>query len=279
MSQRPNKVTNLQQPEDINRLIRRLRREASTASVAAAQAQQPLQPTIVANIAQPDLPDSPGQPPAITMANPPQQAQLPTLLKLADTNPYTNLSDLTTENGRRLWRQATEPLADKFDGSHQNFQDFSASITNRFKMCNWFRFINFTVGGISRDLITNPGMISLSTVQNARNNRANILENPPSGQHITAEDINTYNNAVISQLQSEMMYHFLANSIATPLKTHISQKIMSGLIHEDGPLLLKYIQEKVKGRANKQQTGCPKCPGCPPKPQPQRVQVQCQETT
>ena len=48
------------------------------------------------------------------------------------------------------------------------------------------------------------------------------------------------------------MYHFLANSITTPLQTHISQKIMSGLIHEDGPLLLKYIQEKVKGRANKQ---------------------------
>ena len=57
---------------------------------------------------------------------------------------------------------------------------------------------------------------------------------------------------MITHVQSHMMYHFLANSITTPLQTHISQKIMSGLVNEDGPLLRKYIQEKVKGRANKQ---------------------------
>ena len=67
--------------------------------------------------------DNQGQP----EDNPPP---LPTLLKLADTNPYTKLCDITTDNGRCLWRQATEPLSDKFDGSHQNFQNFSAAITN-----------------------------------------------------------------------------------------------------------------------------------------------------
>ena len=101
-------------------------------------------------------------PPAQPVLQPPA---LPVLLKLADTNPYTNLSNLTSENGRRLWRQATEPLTDKFDGSHQQFQNFSAAITNRFKMCNWFRFITFTVEGTNRDLITNPGLISLSQVE------------------------------------------------------------------------------------------------------------------
>ena len=62
--------------------------------------------------------------------NPPP---LPTLLKLADTNPYTKLSDITTDDGHCLWRQAMEPLSDKFDGSHQTFQNFSAAITYRFK--------------------------------------------------------------------------------------------------------------------------------------------------
>ena len=191
--------------------------------------------------------DNQGQP----EDNPPP---LPTLLKLADTNPYTKLSDITTDNGRRLWRQATEPLSDKFDGSHQHFQNFSAAITNRFKMCNWFRFITFTIEGISRELVTNPGMISLETVAERRTTRAQTLDNPPNpaATTTTIAQVEDYNNAVITHVQCTMMYHFLANSITTPLQTHISQKIMSGLIHEDGPLLLKYIQEKVKGRANKQ---------------------------
>ena len=245
MSQRPSRVTGIQLPENIERLRRRARREAQIARQLQQQAQRQQQEEVEeVEEAMADQGQQGDQ----------QPPELPVLLRLADTNPYTNLSDLTTENGRRLWRQATEPLSDKFDGSHQHFQNFSAAITNRFKMCNWLRFITFPVEGISRELITNPGMISLTQVENRRSARSQVLANPPdpTAQATTAENINNYNNAVISHVQSNMMYHFLANSITTPLQTHISQKIMCGLIQEDGPLLLKYIQEKVKGRANKQ---------------------------
>ena len=268
MSQRPSHVSRIQRPESVERLRRRVRREAQRARTEATEAQRLANEAELAALELEESEDSDYSPSAttestnFTMAeqddnqgqpedNPPP---LPTLLKLADTNPYTKLSDITTDNGRRLWRQATEPLSDKFDGSHQHFQNFSAAITNRFKMCNWFRFITFTIEGISRELVTNPGMISLETVAERRATRAQTLDNPPNpaATTTTIAQVEDYNNAVITHVQCTMMYHFLANSITTPLQTHISQKIMSGLIHEDGPLLLKYIQEKVKERANKQ---------------------------
>ena len=252
MSQRPSRVSDIQQAEDIDRLLRRTRREAQ---VAQAQAQEAARVANEAELAVLAAEAKEEEHPVEELEPlPPIMANLPALLNLAATNPFTNLSDLTTENGHRLWCQATEPLKEPFDGSHQNFQNFSAAITNRFKMCNWLRFITFNVEGASRELITHPGMISLTQVQEAYTSRTIILDNPPdpTDQTTTVEQIEAYNSAVITHVQSNMMYHFLANSITTPLQTHISQKIMSGLVYEDGPLLLKYIQEKVKGRANKQ---------------------------
>ena len=143
MSQRPTRVSGIHRPESIERISRRNRREAQRQRLIAQEAQR--------RVAQEEKEEgdsssqssgsseSSASSDSRTMAN-----QLPALLRLADTNPYTNLSDLTTENGRRLWRQASKPLSDKFDGSHQNFQNFSAAITNRFKMCNWLRFIILT---------------------------------------------------------------------------------------------------------------------------------------
>ena len=183
--------------------------------------------------------------------NNPPRPPAPTLLRLANTNPYTNLSDLTNESGRRLWRQATEPLVETFDGTHQHFQVFTANITNRFKMCNWIRFITFSIDNTTRDLITSPGLIPLPIVQESRLTRQEVLENPPDPSDNDYDAITTYNDAVIEQVHCTMMYHFLVNSIVTPLKTHISQKIMGGLAYEDGPILLKLIQQKVRGRANK----------------------------
>ena len=207
--------------------------------------------------AAPTNPDPQDQPAQQATANPgtpmqPQPPPRPVLLQLANINPFTTLSDLTTENGRRLWRQATEPLPDPFDGSHQHFQVFTANITTRFRMCNWFRFISFPVDGIDRDLITNPTMISLPQVQQAREQRQFRLNTQLDPLVALPHTIELFNKAVIAHLHCTMMYHFLYNSISTPLKTYISQKVMSGLVHEDGPILLKLIQEKVKGRANKQ---------------------------
>ena len=94
------------------------------------------------------------QPQGAVQAPPPAVRPRPQLLSLSKTNPYTGLSDITTEQGRRLWRNATEPLEEKFDGTHQLYQVFIANITNRFGMCNWFRFIAFTLEGHSRNLIS-----------------------------------------------------------------------------------------------------------------------------
>ena len=245
--------------EDSNpQFARALRRARRSAAQAATRARERLQALEVEEIAE-ELRLQEEQQELPIMANNNQNQedqgqpqQLPPLLSLANTNPYTNLSNITSENGRRLWRQATEPLVEQFDGTHQHFQVFTANITNRFRMCNWFRFITFQVDGRNRDLITNPGLIPLAEVQNARADRSQVLHNAPDQAPTTAAAINTYNQAVIAHLHCTMMYYFLVNSIVAPLKTHISQKILGGHTHEDGPLLLKFIQQKVKGRANKQ---------------------------
>ena len=251
MSQ-PSRVQDLELPENLDRLRRRARREVRIARANVLAAQRRAEQAELARIEAELAAEEESSTSTMEEQDDPQQQQVPELLSLADTNPYTKLSNLQSENGRRLWRQATEPLSDKFDGSHQQFQNFSAAITNRFKMCNWLRFITFPVDGNNRELITNPGLISLQQVEQRQAARNDVLANPPDPQNLTQENVTTYNNAVLSHLHCQMMYHFLANSIKTPLQTHISQKIMCGLIDEDGPLLLKYIQEKVKGRANKQ---------------------------
>jgi len=200
-----------------------------------------------------EVPQQAQQPP---QGNPQVNQQVaavrPLLLSRANTNPYTTLSDITTEAGRRLWKSATEPLDEKFDGSHQGYQVFIANITNRFKMCNWFRFITFTIDNVARNLITNPGLIPVSQIHQAMQDRLTMFSLVIDPEAAAVDDINGYNQAVIEELHCTMIYHFLVNSITTPLKTHISQKINSGLVQEDGPLLLKFIQEKVRGRANKQ---------------------------
>ena len=240
--------------------LRRARRVAAAARQRAQTAyQRVLQAEQAEQEAQHDLEaEARVQEPAMAQQLPPDQqqgnAQEPplVLLRLADTNPYTNLSDLTTENGRRLWRQATEGLSELFDGTHKDHQVFTASLTNRFRMCNWFRFITFTVDGVERNLIVNPGLIAMQMVQDARLARSQVLDNPPDPTAANAALVQAFNNAVIQHLHCTMMYHFLINSIKSPLKSHISQKIMCGLVYEDGPTLLKYIQQKVRGRANKQ---------------------------
>ena len=141
MPRRPTYVSGIQRPENIDRIRRRLQREAQQIRIELDQVQDQAQP----NLDPPQPPSDSGEDSSYllldqhsqspsedqdstsdssTMANQDDPPRLPTLLKLADTNPFTNLSNITTENGRRLWRQATEPLSDKFDGTHQNFQNF-----------------------------------------------------------------------------------------------------------------------------------------------------------
>ena len=258
MSDRATRAQSRNRENRVERELRQARRAATAARQRAEEAEREAREAelreLEAEIEQEEKEQEldPQQPEIMADPNNPQQPQAPVLLNIANTNPYTNLGELNNETARRLWRQATEALSEQFDGSHQHFQVFTANVTTRFSMCNWFRFITFQVDGQPRDLITNPGLITTLQVQERRNNRTQALAQPPNPATATAAQILAYNDAVIENLHSSMMYHFLINSIITPLKTHISQKIMAGLINEDGPLLLKYIQEKVKGRANKQ---------------------------
>ena len=116
MSDSSQRVTrSLGNPQSIEaRFARDLRRARRVAAAARQRAQTAYQRVLQAEQAeqeaQHDLGAEAGvQEPAVAQQLPPDQqqgnAQEPplVLLRLADTNPYTNFSDLTTENGRRLW--------------------------------------------------------------------------------------------------------------------------------------------------------------------------------
>ena len=164
--------------------------------------------------------------------------------------PFDNFSDPTTAEGRKLWELATKPLSTPFDGSRQSYQTFIADIRSHFKLCKWMPLVTYVQGPNLFNLVDNPGLISLESVVTRR--EQNIVESEAAPAADDADAIATNALAIKNVLQASMMYMFLLGSICGNLKTHIASKINQFFVVEDGPTLLKYIMNKVKGRASQQ---------------------------
>ena len=101
----------------------------------------------------------------------------------------------------------------------------------------------------------NADLIPLRQVNAARRERENIIitgarnmEQPegPNNRGFTPEQVT---EARLHQFQSQMLHDCLVATVTGDLERHVAELQNQDKTHNDGPTLLKLIQDKVRGKA------------------------------
>ena len=101
----------------------------------------------------------------------------------------------------KLYYKAIAALDNKFDGTPETFIAFLASITSRAQQFGWNSILAIPVGSKPRELLTDYGRINMDKING----------------HAT-----TYTGMQTREAQnSEMLYHFLMNSVSTEFNTKL----------------------------------------------------------
>lgn len=192
------------------------------------------------------------------------------------TTPFINFSDPTTADGRKLWELGIKGLKSECDGSRKAYPLFKSQLRSKIKLCYWQDITTFLVDNEEQNLVDNPDLITMDMIQAQKEDTDNILmngvvvppppPNPPPGQaggaaapppaplapgafQVTQEDMDL---AVKHALQARMMHTMLTSSVTGDLESHIASLENQGITYDDGPTLLKLIQDKVRGKAVRQ---------------------------
>ena len=178
--------------------------------------------------------------------------------------PFANFDDPTTPGGKKLWELATKPLKNSFSGSKSGCALFKADLRGRVKLCRWGDIITFIVDGNSHNLVDNADLIPIEMVRNSIITRQAIITtgpgaaaaaNPAANPPVAARPAITqdeFEAATLQQFQSEMLHTVLSDSVTGDLELHVAQLANQSRTQDDGPLLLKLIQDKARGKAVKQ---------------------------
>ena len=73
-----------------------------------------------------------------------------------------------SDQGRRLYALAVQPLATKFDGRTENLLTFIQGVSNKVKSCNWTSVCNVS----GRDILSEYGRLTVDQVKSARDARS-----------------------------------------------------------------------------------------------------------
>lgn len=171
------------------------------------------------------------------------------------SSPFANFSDPTTNDGKKLWELATRPLKNTFSGSKTGYALFKAGIRDRVSLCLWDTICTFEIDGEFKDLVDNADLIPVGTVQQAYLDRALIITTGAGAATADRPAISDaeFQQAVLENFQSGMLHRVLVESLEGDLELHVAELRNQGKTHNDGPLLLKLIQDKSRGKAIKQQ--------------------------
>jgi len=77
------------------------------------------------------------------------------------------LLDYTTKEGQTLYKEATTPLTNKFDGELMNLKLFLNQVCNKAAQFSWLPTLMFTINGEQKNLCEHNGEISRQEVQTA----------------------------------------------------------------------------------------------------------------
>ena len=172
------------------------------------------------------------------------------------STPFANFTDPTTSDGKTLWKLATKPLKNEFSGAKSSYTIFKKDLRQRVKQCMWTDIVTFTIGTKELNLIDNADLIPLATVRNAMIERTAVISagvgNPIVAGGPNVEQVD-FNDAALRQFHCDMLHTVLSNSLTGAMEQHVADLENQGLTENDGPLLLKLIQTKARGKATKEQ--------------------------
>ena len=172
------------------------------------------------------------------------------------STPFANFTDPTTSDGKALWKLATKPLKNEFSGAKSSYAIFKKDLRQRIKQCQWTDIITFTIDRKDMDLIDNADLIPLATVRNEMISRTAIISAgvgnavTPGEPAVTQQE---FDDATHRQFHSDMLHTVLSNSLSGAMEQHVAQLENQNLTSGDGPMLLKMIQTKARGKATKEQ--------------------------
>ncbi|KAL7559545.1 hypothetical protein ACA910_005174 [Epithemia clementina (nom. ined.)] len=171
----------------------------------------------------------PGGPPAVPPAVPPvvpPAATAPVIPVFAlGPGRSNNVLDYSTGPDSKIFFKATAPLDEKYDGKADSFNNFLAQVKNKSRLYGWVPILNVADNqGILRDLLTSYGMMSLKNVQ----------------AHATANYVGQQSR---DMQNSEMMYHFIFDSLTPEFRTKVNLHCHDYTIGTalDGACLLKKV--------------------------------------
>jgi len=172
-------------------------------------------------------------------------------------SPFATFNDVSTPEGRKLWELATKPLKSEFDGGKSGYPLFKAQVRNKLRTCQWQDINTFTIGGQVLSLVDNADLIPLEEVVNAREQRELYIvtgprqADPQNGvTEITNAQVTT---ATLHAFQAQMQHDCLVGSLSGDMEQHVAELQNQNKTHNDGPTLLKLIQDKARGKAVRQQ--------------------------
>ena len=70
------------------------------------------------------------------------------------------LLDYTTKEGQTLYKEATTPLTNKFDGEPMNLKLFLNQVCDKAAQFSWMPTLTFTINGEQKNLCEHYGEIS-----------------------------------------------------------------------------------------------------------------------
>ena len=164
-------------------------------------------------------------------------------------SPFANFADATTAEGRKLWELATKPLKSLFDGTKSGYPLFKSQLRNRIRECHWGDIVNFQINGQTQNLVDNADLIPMASVTLQRRAREVMVLN---GVQVAINQA-MVNLQVKRHFQSQMLHKVLVESVSGDLEKHVAELQNNDKTFNDGPTLLKLIQDKARGKAIRQQ--------------------------
>ncbi len=179
------------------------------------------------------------------------------------TSPFANFDTATTAEGRKLWELATKPLKTEFDGTKAGYPLFKSQLRNRISKCLWQDIVTFNIDSKDHSLVDNADLIPIALVHQAREQRQAIIlggviapvapdpANAVAGHPgVTQAQLDA---ATLAHFRSTMLHSVLVDSVTGDLEQHVAELQNQNRTHDDGPTLLKLIQDKSRGKAVRQQ--------------------------
>ena len=174
-------------------------------------------------------------------------------------SPFATFRDASTSDGRKLWEMATKPLKSEYDGGKSGYTIFKSQARNKIRTCHWTDINSFVVNGQVFTLVDNADLIPINDVHAAKEERERIIltgardmeqDEGPNNQGFTPQQVA---DAELQQFQAQMQHDCLVASITGDLELHVAELQNQDKTYNDGPTLLKLIQDKARGKAVRQQ--------------------------